>query len=168
MSHGMRGEVFCSDGVPLPIHLAQDMLRKCKTLRGKPKLFFIQACRGHEEDQGLVIMSDRSSPSQDPPAHVYPPYSVHTPSTSRISPTHADFLYSYSTVEGYVSYRRSDQGSYYVRSLVEVFRERAAHDDVLGILTTVNRKVSEMQIGYTKNFKQMPEYKSTLLKKLRF
>ena len=168
MSHGKSGEVFCSDGVPLPIQSAQDMLSNCKTLRGKPKLFFLQACRGDEKDKGFAVTTDNPPQIQDPSVHVVPRSDVDVPSASRIIPTHADFLYSYATVEGYVSYRNEALGSYYVRAVVEAFRERAIHDDLVDILTIVNRKVSEMKISYAKTFKQMPEYKSTLLKKVRF
>ena len=58
MSHGKSDEVFCSDGETIPIQTLDDMFGDRKTLNGKPKLFFIQACRGTEEDQG-VIVSDR-------------------------------------------------------------------------------------------------------------
>ena len=58
MSHGKSGEVFCSDGDTLPIKTAQDMISDCKTLRGKPKFFFIQACRGDEKDKVSTIKAD--------------------------------------------------------------------------------------------------------------
>ena len=175
MSHGKSGEVFCFDGETVPIQTAHDLFSQCTTLRGKPKLFFIQACRGDEEDEGVSVMTDIPFPTQSPSSHVDSPIDATKPPASRI-PTHADFLYSYSTVDDHVSYRHSDMGSFYVRALVEAFSELVAFADLLGILTNVNKIVSEMVArlcssenkSETREFKQMPEVKHTLRKKLRF
>ena len=175
MSHGKSGEVFCSDGVTVPIQTANDMFCKCDTLSGKPKLFFIQACRGIEEDEGVTVTANISSPIQPTSSHVDSPIDAAEPSSSRV-PTHADFLYAFSTVDEYVSYRHKALGSYYVRALVEAFRERAVYDHLLDILTTVNRKVSDMEATLSsvedrtdiKTFKQIPEVRHTLRKKVRF
>ena len=177
MSHGKSGEVFCSDGNTIPIQTLHDMFSKCNTLSGKPKLFFIQACRGDGEDEGLSVVADTgiSSYEQLSPNqagfHVDP---VMKPAAKE--PTHADFLYAFSTVDEYVSYRDEALGSLYVRGLVKVFRERALYDHLLDILTVVNQDVSNMEAkrpsGKNKNeiriCKQMPEVKHTLRKKVRF
>ena len=172
MSHGKSGEVFCSDGSTIPILVLHDMFSGCHTLSGKPKLFFIQACRGEDEDEGVTACSDTGISSY---GHVNSPFdSVKNPA-SRV-PTHADFLYAFSTVDDYVSYRYESLGSHYVRGLVEAFRERALYDHLLDILTVVNQKVSNMEAkrpsGKNKNlikiFKQMPEVQHTLRKKVRF
>ena len=169
MSHGRSGEVFCSDGIPLPIQALHDMLSGCVKLSGKPKLIFIQACRGDGEDEGVAACSDLSPNHVDSPSD-----SVKNPASRE--PTHADFLYAFSTVDEYVSYRNANLGSPYVCGLVEAFRERAASDHLLDILTVVNKKVSNMEVkppsGENKNeikiYKQMPEVKHTLRKKVRF
>ena len=48
MTHGNMGEILCSDGKPLDIKYVTNLFKedKCPALVGKPKLFFIQACRG--------------------------------------------------------------------------------------------------------------------------
>jgi len=177
MSHGRSGEVFCSDGETLPIKTAHDKFSNCETLRGKPKLFFIQACRGKKEDEGVAVMRDDASPSpiESPSQCSDPPADKDKPLPAKVSPTHADFLYAYATVDEYVSYRTS-QGSFFVRGLVEAFRERATRDHLLDILTNVNKRVSDMVATLPalkdkteiKDFKQASEFKSTLLKKVRF
>ena len=169
MSHGRSGEVFCSDGNTIPIQALHDMIAGCVKLSGKPKLFFIQACRGDNEDEGVAACSDLSPNHVDSPCD-----SVKNPASRE--PTHADFLYAFSTVDEYVSYRNRNLGSHYVRGLVEAFRERAVYDHLLDILTVVNKKVSNMEVkrpsGENKNeikiYKQMPEVKHTLRKKVRF
>ena len=58
MSYGRSGEVLCSDGNTIPVQTLHDMMSECDTLSGKPKLFFIQACRGDKEDQGVSVACD--------------------------------------------------------------------------------------------------------------
>lgn len=50
MSHGNMGSIYGSDTKPLGIKDIIDLFKEinCKALAGKPKLFFIQACRGGE------------------------------------------------------------------------------------------------------------------------
>ena len=178
MSHGRSGEVFCSDGNTIPIQTLHDMFSNCDTLRGKPKLFFIQACRGDGEDQGVSVATDTGGSSCEqlsPNQSEFPMDAVKKP-VPRVTvvPTHADFLYAFSTVDEYVSYRNKTLGSYYVRGLVEAFREHAVYDHLLDILTVVNQKVSNMEanrssvVNEIKICKQMPEVKHTLRKKVRF
>ena len=176
MTHGKSGEVFCSDGETVPIQKAHDMFSQCTTLRGKPKLFFIQACRGDEKDEGVSVTTDQVVfAKQSTSSHIYSQTDASESPASRI-PKHADFLYSYSTVDDHVSYRHSDLGSYYVRALVEAFRELVARADLLRILTNVSKRVSEIVARQcssenkreTKEFKQMPEVKHTLRKKIYF
>lgn len=164
MSHGKSGEVFCHDGVTIPIQTVHDMISKCSTLQSKPKVVFIQACRGEGEDEGVPIAKETKQTQF---------------SQSQLSckePTHADFLYAFSTVDEYVAYRNRDSGSYYVRGLVEAFRERVFCDHLVDILTVVNQKVSYVEINLPseanetkiKTCKQMPEFKNTFRKKLFF
>ena len=177
MSHGRSGEVFCSDGNTIPIQTLHDMFSNSDTLSGKPKLFFIQACRGDGEDEGVSVSADTgiSSYEQLSPNQVDSPIDAVKKSAPRV-PTHADFLYAFSTVDEHVSYRHEALGSYYVRGLVEAFRERAVYDHLLDILTVVNKKVSNMEANMPsvknkndiKIFKQMPEVKHTLRKKVCF
>uniref|UniRef100_A0AAV2MLS8 Caspase-3 n=1 Tax=Knipowitschia caucasica TaxID=637954 RepID=A0AAV2MLS8_KNICA len=81
LSHGEEGVIFGTDGFEkLDVLTRFFKGDKCKSLVGKPKLFFIQACRGSEFDAGIEADAVASSDS----------------STVRI-PVEADFLYAYST-----------------------------------------------------------------------
>ena len=116
-----------------------------------------------------------SSSAPSPPHRTDPPVDEDKPS-AEIAPTHADFLYSYSTVEEHVSYRHSKLESHFVLGLVDAFRERAAHDHLLNIVTNVNQMMSQMEgrlppledRSEIKDFKQTSEVKYTLRKKVRF
>ena len=171
MSHGRSGEVFGSDGVPLPIQTIKDMLSNasCEALRGKPKLLFVQACRGDEEDEGVLTNSCGSPAIQGSSAHSDSPSDpTISPSSERIA-GQTDFLTAYSTVEGYVSYRYPGVGSNFVRAVVNVFREYVAHDHLVNLLTKVIKRVSDMESEEdARKFKQAPQFETTLVKELWF
>ena len=173
MSHGRSGEVFGSDGVPLPIQTIKDMLSNasCATLRGKPKLLFVQACRGDKEDEGVNLVTNAcGSPSVQMPSPCpdSPIDQSKSPSPERMV-WQTDFLTAYSTVEGYVSYRFPNLGSNFVRAIGKVFREHVAHDHLVSLLTKVIKRVSDMEsIENARKFKQAPQFETTLVKELWF
>lgn len=127
LSHGDRDVVFGTDG-KFPVESVLEPFRGdvCPSLVGKPKLFFIQACRGDRLDDGVPVVVDTA----DAPTQV-----------CRI-PTHADFLVFYSTVPGFYSWRNTTQGSWFVQSLCKVLQQRAHNTDLLTMLTVVCRQVA--------------------------
>lgn len=124
LTHGLDGVVYGIDGT-IPIRDIISPFKKCKTLAGKPKIFFFQACQGQEFMDGLDV-----------------PDAPHQHSTSKVTvPVEADFIYAYSTVPGYYSWRNST-GSWFIKSVVKVFEENAYHMEVLQMLTRVNALIS--------------------------
>ena len=171
MSHGQDGQFYGADGETVPIESVRDFLSstECPTLKGKPKIIFIQACRGPRKEQGVVADAPQSPTEQG-----------REPSTndseessdrdfnfklSKAIPVHADILIANSTISGYASFRNPRQGSRFVRCIVEVFCEHACHEDLLSMLTMVNQRIGEM--GEIKT-KQVSEPAYTLTKKLFF
>ncbi|KAJ7325213.1 hypothetical protein JRQ81_018233 [Phrynocephalus forsythii] len=163
LSHGEEGLIYGTDK-PMAIKDLTSLFRgdKCQTLVGKPKLFFIQACRGSEFDDG--IQTD-SGPSDDPlEMDANPKYKI---------PVEADFLYAYSTVPGYYSWRNPGKGSWFVQALCSVLKKHAKELEILQILTMVNYRVSrnyESQSDdprYSEK-KQVPCVVSMLTKELYF
>ena len=74
-------------------------------------------------------------------------------------------LLAFSSVSGHASFRNTANGSRFIRTLVEVFREYAGKEDLLSMLTIVNNEVSKLgDIGD----KQIPEPLTTLRKKVYF
>ncbi|XP_029115116.1 caspase-3-like [Scleropages formosus] len=55
LSHGDEGHILGTDGKAVPVGKLSATLtaRRCPSLWGKPKLFFVQACRGQEYDCGV-------------------------------------------------------------------------------------------------------------------
>ncbi|XP_019377451.1 PREDICTED: caspase-3 [Gavialis gangeticus] len=126
LSHGEEGVIFGTDG-PLELKMLTGLFKgqSCKTLVGKPKLFFIQACRGTDLDPGIET---DSGPEER--------------MCQRI-PIEADFLYAYSTAPGYYSWRNSAVGSWFIQSLCTMLKQHAKNLELMQILTRVNRKVAE-------------------------
>jgi hypothetical protein len=97
------------------------------------------------------------------------------PDEKRVSqiPIEADFLYAYSTVPGYFSWRNSDNGSWFIQSLVEVFNKYAKTTDVLTMMTRVNALVATYQSrtpgrSFSHNKMQIPSIVSMLRKDFYF
>ncbi|TDG52399.1 hypothetical protein AWZ03_001229 [Drosophila navojoa] len=172
MSHGDEGKVYAKDMAYPVERLWNPFLGdSCKTLVNKPKLFFIQACRGSNveravEFSGIVVMTRELAPAAAPAAQ---PITYAIPST-------ADMLAFYSTFESFYSFRNVEVGSWFIQSLCQVLDSAASNEasqpegvDLLRLLTAVNRKVAYEYQSNTKNealnqMKEMPNFMSTLTK----
>lgn len=157
LSHGEDGKLYGVDDY-LPIKNLTSLFRgdRCKTLVGKPKLFFIQACRGTDLDPGVETDSGSGSSEE----------------TYRI-PVEADFLYAYSTVPGYYSWRNTMNGSWFIQSLCEMLAVHGKTLELVQILTCVNHMVAlEFEsCSNEREFhekKQIPSVVSMLTKALYF
>ncbi len=82
-------------------------------------------------------------------------------------PAEADFILAYATVPGYVSWRNSEYGSWFIKAFVDTVLEMASKEHFLDILTEVNRKVAEEFQSKGRN-KQIPAPVSMLTRKLFF
>lgn len=126
LSHGDEGVIFGTDGCEkLDVLTRYFKGDQSKSLVGKPKLFFIQACRGSDFDGGIETDAIDATPD---------------PSTDRI-PVEADFLYAYSTAPGYYSWRNTCNGSWFIQSLCEML-EKHQELELMQVMTRVNRKVA--------------------------
>ena len=164
LSHGEEGGmIHGKDDVLINIKELTNLFsgQSCPTLAGKPKLFFIQACRGKEFDLPVVAKeaTDYHSASNELEETV-------DGVKKSLLPDQADFLLSFSTAEGYVSWRNSAFGSWYVKALVETMHEHAAKEHLVDILTEVNRRVAENQSQ--SGFRQIPAVVNQLRKQLYF
>jgi hypothetical protein len=160
MSHGLsNSRIFGVDD--RAVHLINDIvepLKGCLTLLGKPKLFFVQACRGEHQPHNVeVVEEDNASggllgiDTIDAMLH-------------RRIPTEADILIHYSTVEKYVAYRNKSNGSFFVESLCHVLDEHAlsCNAEINQLLVEVNNRVATVHNA------QMPQITNQLRKRLYF
>ncbi|XP_037135752.1 caspase-9 isoform X1 [Syngnathus acus] len=185
LSHGTEvnhnrfpGAVYGVDGQYVPVqHITNYFNGKhCPTLQGKPKLFFIQACGGGEKDQGFEVPSDEFEPSEggiDDQTDAIPASSSSDslstsdePDAGATLPTPSDILVSYSTFPGYVSWRDTQSGSWYIETLDRILEENTATVDLVSMLMMVNNEVSQNSAKGI--YKQMPSSFNSLRKHLYF
>ncbi|XP_006785437.1 caspase-9 [Neolamprologus brichardi] len=185
LSHGTEvnhnrfpGAVYGVDGQYVPVQHITNYLngQHCPSLQGKPKLFFIQACGGDERDMGFEVSPDEVEPSSggmDDQTDAIPMSSSSDslsmsdePDARPTLPTPSDILVSYSTFPGYVSWRETQSGSWYVQTLDCILEENAATDDLVTMLMMVNNEVSQNSAKGL--YKQMPGSFNFLRKLLYF
>ena len=129
LSHGDEGTVYARDGEIKIKHITG--LFETSNWTGKPKVFIFQACRGYKYMDGVDVCTDAvdGPPMKD--------------STQLLTlPLQADFLYAYSTVSGYFSWRNSTHGSWFIQAMCIVFQEYADDLDIVTMFTRVNNIVS--------------------------
>ncbi|MBN3324136.1 CASP9 protein, partial [Atractosteus spatula] len=192
LSHGSEashcrfpGAVHGVDGPIVAVQNITNYLngQNCPTLQGKPKLFFIQACGGgniclilaDEKDTGFEV-SEGFGPSSGglddqtdamPMSSSSDSLSLTDEVDARASlPTPSDILVSYSTFPGYVSWRDTAAGSWYVETLDNILAQNAKDEDLVTMLMMVTDKVS--QISAKGIYKQMPGSFNFLRKRLFF
>ncbi|KAG7202182.1 hypothetical protein KM043_015862 [Ampulex compressa] len=100
LTHGLSNDLIWAKDVAYKYdHIWKPFTAdKCKTLAGKPKLFFFHACRGDQLDGGTILRRSTEKTETDSVAS----YKI---------PTHADFLIAHSTVQGFVSWRDTKEGT---------------------------------------------------------
>lgn len=133
----------------------------CPTLKGKPKVIFIQSCRGTRVEDGIVPY-ERKEPHKlireaaDAALDTATPFEIqrnqyvettknegdemlHTP------PIFDDFLLVRSTMPGYVSFRDPHKGTWFIQELCNELEQNGKKFYILDLLTHVNWKVSEYE-----------------------
>ncbi|XP_021346855.1 caspase-9-like isoform X2 [Mizuhopecten yessoensis] len=179
LCHGDSGKVYGTDGVAL--NLLNDAFKifgpqSCPALIGKPKLFVLNSCRGGALDVGNHFNTignhlTRGNSETDLRHHLprnVPDVQPTTPlALPETNPSFKDLYIAYSTFPGHVSYRNTQEGSWFVQKLVEVFREEASAHDIDIMMREVNRRVANM---YDVNSLavQMPAPSNTLTRQWYF
>lgn len=148
MSHGSEGTVYAKDmAYPVERLWNRFTVKKCPSLAGKPKIFLVQACRGNKINEGARVQYDGESKN----------YKL---------PNFSDVVVAYSTIPGFLSWRDTRKGSWFMQGVCEALDEYKYSEDILSILTEVCRKVSmNFENGYAM---QTPCISSMLTRKLFF
>jgi hypothetical protein len=147
LTHGETNVVHGADSQEVDLLNFAASIKLCPSLRGKPKMFFVQACRGEGEHKGLDVQKDG-------------------PTVTATIPQEADFFFGYATPTGNAAYRSKRHGSWYISELCKVFAQHGYTHNLSSMMKKVNDQVSK---AYTKEgYKQCPEFVDRLRKEVHF
>ncbi|XP_037514147.1 caspase-7-like [Rhipicephalus sanguineus] len=140
MSHGKKDMIDGIDGEQ--VHLVDDVFtlfnnEKCPALQGKPKLFFIQACRGTKDDSGTGTVVFDTADAGPIPAEVPQSSSARQ---ERLA-TWSDMYIAYATIPGYKALKNSTIGSWFLADVFSVFSENAGIMHLETMMRHVQNKV---------------------------
>ncbi|XP_003383519.1 PREDICTED: caspase-3-like [Amphimedon queenslandica] len=168
LSHGVNGQVYGTDGVLIKVDDLTDYFngRWCPSLNGKPKIFLLQACRGGNFDYGAINpeSTDSGEMDQSVVSQILDEDETDGGGYSLL-PDNADFILAYATTPGYVSWRNSAFGTWFIKAFVDTMYDKASTDHFMDNLIEVNRIVAEEYESRGKQ-KQMPAPVTTLRYKL--
>lgn len=145
LSHGKMGQIYGSDSLMVPLDDIANKLNgdNCKSLASKPKMFFMQACRGTMKDKGVNVEADDDAMEDE--QRVLSPSGVRvmTDDDSKI-PSAKDFYFGYATASGHVAWRDLDNGSWYISELCRSLASYARFASLSDMMTITNRRVGSV------------------------
>lgn len=178
MSHGRHDGVYGTDGEVLHIKYLTDHFsaKNCPSLANKPKLFFVQACRGNKPDKGVDVCE---SPRPVNTSDIQPSQETSVPEPlpdldmfergqklNLVIPNDSDIFIGFASSSEHAALRNTESGGWFVNALHEVMNKDAKKEDLMSMMTKVTNAVSEMESR--RNYKQCPQQWTNLRKKLFF
>ncbi|XP_069551792.1 caspase-2 isoform X3 [Brachyistius frenatus] len=186
LSHGVEGAIYGTDGQLLPLEWVFEAFDNahCPLLQNKPKMFFIQACRGDEMDCGVE--------QTDGPVRTCSPSCEQRDAgregqgdadsrqrgdmgTPRIKlPQRSDMICGFASLKGQrictAAMRNTKRGSWFIQEINTALRLHARDTHLADILVQVNSRIKERE-GYAPGTahhrcKEMSEFTSSLCKDL--
>ncbi|KAM4581094.1 caspase-2 isoform 2-T2 [Odontesthes bonariensis] len=182
LSHGVEGAVYGTDGQLLQLDWVFQSFDNahCPLLQNKPKMFFIQACRGDEMDCGVEQI--------DGPARTLSPGCEQrdagregqgdADSRQRANlgrpriklPQRSDMICGFASLKGTAAMRNTKRGSWFIQELNSSLRLHSRDTHLSDILVQVNGRIKERE-GYAPGTahhrcKEMSEFTSSLCKDL--
>ncbi|XP_017555968.1 caspase-2 isoform X4 [Pygocentrus nattereri] len=184
LSHGVEGSIYGTDGQLLELDWVFERFdnARCPLLQNKPKMFFIQACRGEEMDSGVdqVDGDDRAEPTgceqrdagrEEKSTRQNETREQRDSERLRVKlPQRSDMICGFATLKGTAAMRNTKKGSWFVQELNAAVRQRARDMHLSDILVQVNARIKERE-GYAPGSahhrcKEMSEFTSSLCKDL--
>ncbi|XP_066540001.1 caspase-2 isoform X2 [Hoplias malabaricus] len=184
LSHGVEGSIYGTDGQLLELDWVFERFdnARCPLLQNKPKMFFVQACRGEEMDSGVDQLdgeehteptcceqsdagreekSERQNGARDQTER----------EILRVKlPQRSDMICGFATLKGTAAMRNTKKGSWFIQELNTAMRLRGRDTHLSDILVQVNGRIKERE-GYAPGSahhrcKEMSEFTSSLCKDL--
>ena len=137
-----QGARQISDSIPIHAEKVYEAFNNqgCPLLKGKPKFFIIQSCRGDKTNEGTPLDSpklqrqSRSRPIGSDSVSDAVPISPREVAGANHRPAWEDMVIAYSTIPGFASMRNHDMGSWFIQAIVEVFMEYANQHELIDLL----------------------------------
>ena len=147
LSHGSAGHVFGTDGEKISLDTVTQKIdaHRCPSLRNKPKLFFLQACRGDLREMTVTVGAD--SDTRPIPDEI---------------PQTADFFFGHATPLGHVAWRDFNHGSWYISELCHTLCEMSTYASLNDIMTKVCSRVASGEKYKNIGYRMTPELTSRL------
>ncbi|XP_034553161.1 caspase-2 isoform X7 [Notolabrus celidotus] len=180
LSHGVEGAIYGTDGELMQLDWVFGTFDNahCPLLQNKPKMFFIQACRGDEMDCGVEQIDG-------PVRTCSPSCEQHDAGRegqgdsrqrgdigrNRIKlPQRSDMICGYASLKGTAAMRNTKRGSWFIQEINSALRLHARDTHVADMLVQVNGRIKERE-GYAPGTahhrcKEMSEFTSSLCKDL--
>ena len=137
LSHGAAGDViYGTDGEVVKLHTLQKYFctKRCRSLAGVPKVFLIDACRGHKEEEGYSFLTKKGDDKKSSKTRTYVTDS-------------SDFITVFASTPGNVTYvYKKDgekKGSCFTQTLVEVIEEADENTEFNEIIREVRFRVQK-------------------------
>ncbi|XP_023187213.1 caspase-2 isoform X4 [Xiphophorus maculatus] len=182
LSHGVEGAIYGTDGQLIQLDWVFEAFDNahCPLLQNKPKMFFIQACRGDEMDCGVEQLDGpgrTSSPSceqRDAGREAEgdaDPRQRRDVGRPRIKlPQRSDMICGFASLKGTAAMRNTKRGSWFIQELNTALRLHARDTHLSDMLVQVNARIKERE-GYAPGTahhrcKEMSEFTSSLCKDL--
>ncbi|KAK3105001.1 hypothetical protein FSP39_014925 [Pinctada imbricata] len=148
MTHGCREGVYGVDGEVLSIDKVKDLINgnNFLVMAGKPKLVFIQACRGEQYDEGVTMTQDATAEIQRSMQRIRLGSTVPDSNQETKEPTGAHILIAMATTLDMVSFRNKIYGSWFLQAVVYVFQKFAFQDDLFKLMIKVS--TFRLKIGH--------------------
>ncbi|KAM6936577.1 caspase-2 isoform 2-T2 [Lycodopsis pacificus] len=182
LSHGVEGAIYGTDGQLLQLDWVFESFDNahCPLLQNKPKMFFIQACRGEEMDCGVEQIDGpvrTCSPSCEQrdagregqgDANSRQRGDMGRP---RIKlPQRSDMICGFASLKGTAAMRNTKRGSWFIQELNTTLRLHARDTHLADIMVQVNSHIKERE-GFAPGTahhrcKEMSEFTSSLCKDL--
>ncbi|XP_052073553.1 caspase-3-like isoform X2 [Mytilus californianus] len=173
MSHGTSGYIYGSDRIPIKLSDLTYVFdsEHCIGLDDKPRLVFVQACRG-VTDQGKIAelcVKVENQKIQPKSGDELDSETFHDEKPTQVKHPSADFFIVYATPEGTSAYRHIESGSWFLNAVVWTFKYHAKREELQHLLIRVNRLVAKGKGSALYEQKlTVSEVKSNLRKKFYF
>ncbi|KAM4735893.1 caspase-2 isoform 2-T2 [Anableps anableps] len=182
LSHGVEGAIYGTDGQLIQLDWVFEAFDNahCPLLQNKPKMFFIQACRGDEMDCGVEQLDGpvrTSSPSceqrdagREAEGDADPRQRRDLRGPRIKLPQRSDMICGFASLKGTAAMRNTKRGSWFIQELNASLRLHARDTHLSDILVQVNARIKERE-GYAPGTahhrcKEMSEFTSSLCKDL--